>query len=152
MNGKLRATRNGEQIPPEHWFGKRLPRKQPEEKRICFRRSDILLEWPEREERLLQRLEKSLRETVSTKASGEREGNFSKAAAAKGIVSPTQPARRPGPKPAVLPRVLAQMQADIAEGKDVDKMKHVEMAERYQAAASTCREARLILFPHSVQK
>ena len=56
MNGKLRAIRNGEQMPPEQWFGKRLPRKQPEEKQIYFRRSDILLEWPEREERLLRRL------------------------------------------------------------------------------------------------
>jgi len=149
MNGKLRAIRNGEQMPPEQWFGKRLPRKQPEEKRIYFRRSDILLEWPEREERLLQRLGKSLGGTVSTKAGGEREGNFTKAAGAKGIVSPTQPARTRGPKPTVLPRVLAAMQSDIAEGKDVENMKYVEMAARYQAAASTCREARLILFPHS---
>lgn len=149
MNGKLRAIRNGEQMPPEQWFGKRLPRKQPEEKRIYFRRSDILLEWPEREERLLQRLGKSLGGTVSTKAGGEREGNFTKAAGAKGIVSPTQPARTRGPKPTVLPRVLAAMQSDIAQGKDVENMKYVEMEERYQAAASTCVKARLILFPHS---
>jgi hypothetical protein len=149
MNGKLFAIRNDEQMPPKQLFGKSLPRKQPEEKRIYFRRSDILREWPEREERLPQRLEKSLGGTVSTKASGEREGNFSKAAGAKVIVSPTQPARRRGPKPAVLPRVLAAMQSDIAEGKDVENMKYVEMAARYQAAASTCREARLILFPHS---
>jgi len=149
MNGKLRAIRNGEQMPPEQWFGKSLPRKQPEEKRTYFRRSDILREWPEREERLLQRLEKTLGGTISTKASGEREGNFTKAAGDKGIVSPTQPARKRGPKPVVLPRVLAAMQADKAQGKDVENMKYVEMAARYQAAASTCREARVILFPHS---
>ena len=49
----------------------------------------------------------------------------------------------------MLPRVLAAMQVDIVQGKDVDKMKLVEMAARYEAAPSTCREARLILFPHS---
>ena len=39
---KLRAIRNGKEIPPEYWFGRDLPRRQPEAKSIYFRRSDVL--------------------------------------------------------------------------------------------------------------
>jgi hypothetical protein len=41
--GKLRAIRNGREMPPEYWFGKeKLPRRQPEPKRIYLRRSDVM--------------------------------------------------------------------------------------------------------------
>jgi hypothetical protein len=40
--GKLKAIRNGQEIPPEYWFGKRPPGQQPEATRIYFRRSDVM--------------------------------------------------------------------------------------------------------------
>jgi hypothetical protein len=39
--GDLRAIRNGKEIPPLQWFGRRLPERQPEERSYYFRRSDV---------------------------------------------------------------------------------------------------------------
>jgi hypothetical protein len=40
--GELRAIRNGQEIPPEYWFGKSPPGQQPEATRIYFRRGDVM--------------------------------------------------------------------------------------------------------------
>jgi hypothetical protein len=40
--GKLKAIRNGQEIPTEYWFGRKPPGRQPEATRDYFRRSDVL--------------------------------------------------------------------------------------------------------------
>jgi hypothetical protein len=45
QSGGIRAIRNGAEIAPEQWFGKRIPGRQAESKRIYFRRTDILRKW-----------------------------------------------------------------------------------------------------------
>ncbi len=128
MRDKLRAIRNGEQIPPETWFSKRIPRKQSEKNRIYVPRSAVLREWP------------------------EREGNLFKAAGAQGIVRQSQPAGKRGPRPSVSPRVLAAMEADMAQGIDIENMKEVVMEEKYGASRDTCRKVLKKLLNGSVEK
>jgi hypothetical protein len=40
--GQLKAIRNGQEIPPEYWFGRKPPGWQPEATRYYFRRSDVM--------------------------------------------------------------------------------------------------------------
>ncbi len=42
QTGKLKAIRNGQDIPSEYWFGRRPPGRQPEATRYYFRRSDVM--------------------------------------------------------------------------------------------------------------
>ena len=128
MTDKLRAIRNGEQIQPAQWFGKRIPRNQPEEKRIYFRRSDILREWPEPEE------------------------NFSNTARAQRRVYQPQNARKRGKKPSKSLAVLAAMRDDIDRGTDIGNMKEEVMASKYDASRDTCRKVRNKLLDESVEK
>jgi hypothetical protein len=58
--GEVRAVRNEKDIAPEHWFGKRLPGRQPESMRIYYRRRDMLKKWPELAHDLSHRVDKLL--------------------------------------------------------------------------------------------
>ena len=42
QTGQLRAIRNGQDIPPEYWLGRKPPGRQPEATRYYFRRSDVM--------------------------------------------------------------------------------------------------------------
>ncbi len=42
MTDKLRAFQNGQELPPAFWFGRGLPRRQPEATRIYFQRSAVM--------------------------------------------------------------------------------------------------------------
>jgi hypothetical protein len=121
-------------------------RKQPEQKRIYFRRSDILREWPEREERVSHHFAKPLNEADLTKASSEDEG-ITKAAGAEGVGDPPQTTRRRGRKDTVFQHVLAAMKADMARGEPVCEMLEKKMEARYRASRDTCRKARKELCP-----
>ena len=42
QTGQLRAIRNGREIPPEYWLGRKPPGRRPEATRDYFRRSDVM--------------------------------------------------------------------------------------------------------------
>jgi hypothetical protein len=56
MTDKLRAFQNGRELLPAFWFGRNLPRRQPEATRIYFPRSKVMLEWPALAEDLKHRI------------------------------------------------------------------------------------------------
>jgi hypothetical protein len=67
---------------------------------------------------------------------------------------PDAPPARRGVKPAVLPRVLKEMEADVAEGRltidQLRKLRLKEVAARYNTKMSSARDARvLFLKSHS---
>ena len=56
QTGKLNAIRRGENIAREYWFGRQLPRLQPDETRIYFWRRDLFEGWPPFADDLKQRI------------------------------------------------------------------------------------------------
>jgi hypothetical protein len=63
-------------------------------------------------------------------------------AAAAGAGGTTHSGRRRGPKPVQSPRVIAAMQADLANGFDLDTATEEEMSSKYDASRDVCRHAK----------